>query len=236
MEKKKKRAQGFTLIEMIFVLAIILTLIAIITPLAMDKLSQSKTAKAQADTDAIAAAVTGFFSDLGNFPNCDSADCDPLNTAANNLRYLAVGTGLGDLTLQLPADTGALWSLAGDTSGTPASNNLFNHLAINDPNAAGGSDQAGVDYRTTGNARWRGPYITKLGVDPWGAAYLVHVGAMQSTGCPVNSTGAPPLCTVPLAGARGWILSAGPDGNLDTGPTATVLGNDDIGYIFCTNC
>lgn len=236
MRRISRLNHGFTLIEMIFVLAIIITLVAIITPLAMDKLAQSRTAKAQADIDGIATALSSFFADLGNFSSCDSADCNPLDDAANNLRYLAVGTGTGDLTLQLPADTGALWSLAGDTSGTPTRNNVFNHLAVNNPNADATTDDAAADYRTTGTSRWRGPYITKLGVDPWGNAYIVHVGAMQRNGCPVNSTGATPLCTVPLAGARGWILSAGPDGNLDTGPTATALAGDDLGYIFCTNC
>lgn len=229
MKIKSYRQLGFTLIEMIFVLAIVLTLVAIFTPLAMDKLSQSKTAKAQADVDAIAAALTNFFSNVGNFPSCDGADCDPLNDAGNNLRFLAIGTGSGNPTAELPSET--LWTLAGDMSATPARNNAFNHLALNDPNANATSDEANIDYRA-----WRGPHISKLGPDPWGRAYIIHVGAMQRNGCPVASTGAPPACTVPAAGARGWILSAGPDGNLDTGPTATQLAGDDIGYIFCTNC
>jgi prepilin-type N-terminal cleavage/methylation domain-containing protein len=228
-EKKHGQQEGFTLIEMIFVLAIVLTLVAIFTPLAMDKLSQSKTAKAQADIDALAAALTNFFANVGNFPSCDGADCDPLNDAGNNLRFLAVATGSGNPTSELPSET--LWTLAGDMSGTAARNNAFNHLAVNDPNANTTTDEANVDYRA-----WRGPHISKLGPDPWGRAYIVHVGAMQRNGCPVGSTGAPPACTAPAAGARGWILSAGPDGNLDTGPTATQLAGDDVGYIFCTNC
>jgi hypothetical protein len=57
---------------------------------------------------------------------------------------------------------------------------------------------------------------------------------MQKNGCPVGSTGAPPACTTPATGRQGWILSAGPNGNLDTDDTATQLGGDDIGYIFFT--
>ncbi len=235
MKTKKFGQRGFTLIEMIFVLAIILTLVAIFAPLAMDKLSQSKTAKAQADIDALAAALTNFYSYAGNFPSCDSADCDPLNDAANNLRFLAVGTGAGDPTAELPSDTGSLWNIAGaaNKSATPARNNAFNHLVVNNPNANATTDEANIDYTTT---KYKGPYINNLGPDPWGHAYIIHVGAMQKSGCPVNSTGAPPACTTPTAGARGWIISAGPDGNLDTAPTATQLVGDDIGYIFCTNC
>jgi prepilin-type N-terminal cleavage/methylation domain-containing protein len=225
----KFSSRGFSLIEMIFVLAIVLSLVAIFTPLAMDKLGQSKTAKAQADIDTVAVALTNFYSGIGNFSSCDAADCDPLNDAANNLRFLAVGTGAGDPTAELPSDTGNLWTLtAGDLSATPARNNAFNHLVINNPNANGTPDEANIDYRS-----WRGPYVSKVGPDPWGRAYIVHTGAMQRNGCPVGS---PAACAAPLAAGRGWILSAGPDGNIDTGPNVTELAGDDIGHIFCTNC
>ncbi len=231
MKRPKLGQQGFTLVEMIFVLAIVLTLIAIFTPLAMDKLAQSKTAKAQADIDAIAAALTNFFSDLGNFPSCEATDCDPLNTAANNLRFLAVGTGLGDISAVYPSDSGGLWSLTTQDDATLARNNLYNHLVVNDPGANGIVGEAGIDYTTN---RWRGPYIAKLAEDPWGNTYIIHIGAMQKNGCPVGSTGTAPACTAPATGRQGWILSAGPDANLDTAPTASQLAGDDIGYIFFT--
>jgi prepilin-type N-terminal cleavage/methylation domain-containing protein len=231
MKRIKPGQRGFTLVEMIFVLAIILTLIAIFTPLAMDKLSQSKTAKAQADIDAIAAALTNFFSDLANFPSCEAADCDPLTDAANNLRFLAVGTGTGDLSAVYPTDTGGLWNLSTQDDPTAARNNAHNHVVANNPNANGTANEAGIDYKTN---KWRGPYISKLGEDPFGRVYIVHIGAMQRTGCPVGSTGTAPTCTTPATGRQGWILSAGPDENLDTAPTATQLSGDDIGYIFFT--
>lgn len=230
------KEKGFTLVEMIFVLAIIITLISIFLPLATEKLAESKIAKANADTDAIAAALTNFFSDLGNFASCDSTDCDPLNDAANNLRFSAVNANANDPTADLPADSGALWNFATNISpavgGNPARNNIFNHLVVNNPGTNATTDEAGIDYNTKA---WKGPYIGRLGLDPWGHAYIAHIGAMQKKGCPVGSTGTPPACTAPAAG-RGWILSAGPDGNLDTGPNATQLANDDIGYIFCTAC
>lgn len=231
MKRPQLGQRGFTLVEIIFVLAIILTLIATFLPLAVDKLEQSKTAKAQSDLDAISAALVNFFSDLGNFPSCDSTtDCDPLSDLVNNLRFLAICTGSGSCAGEYPGDTGALWSL-GTTNDetTEAINNAFNHLVINNPNVDATESQAGFDYKTV---KWKGPYISKLGVDPFGNAYIIHVGAMQKNGCPVGSAGAPPLCTTPATGRRGWILSAGPNGNLDTAPTATTLGLDDIGYIF----
>ena len=233
MKTKKLGSQGFTLLELAFVIGIIIALVAIFAPLAMDKLAQSKITKAQADLDAISTALTNFFSDLGTFPSCDDADCDPPSDATNNLRILAVCTGAGSCASELPGETAANWStLSTQLSGTAARNNFYNHVVINDPPADGTAGTLGTDYKTT---KWKGPYITKLGPDPWGFAYIIHIGAVQKTGCPVASTGAPPLCTLPAAG-KGWILSAGPDGTLQTGPNANALVGDDLGYIFCTNC
>jgi len=230
--KTIKGKRGFTLIELIIVIAIVVALVAMFLPLALNKIDESNVTRAKADVDALATAVTSFFSSLGNFPSCDGADCNPLNDAANNLRFLAVGTGTGDLSTVYPADSGALWSLTTQDDGTvPARNNAFNHLAMNNPNANATPNEVATDYVTT---RWNGPYISKLSEDPWGAAYIVHIGSMQNSGCPVGSTGAPPACTAPATGRQGWILSAGPNGNLDTAPTATTLSADDIGYIFFT--
>lgn len=188
----------------------------------MDKLSQSATAKAQADVDAIATSLTSFFSDLRNLASCNSTtDCDPLSNSVNDLKFLAVCTGAGSCASEYPGDSAALWNLPANDEVTEAINNSFNHLVINNPNVDGTDNDPGIDYETT---KWKGPYITKLGVDPFGSAYVIHVGAMQKNGTPV------------AAGGRGWILSAGPDGNLDTSPTASVLSGDDIGYIFCTSC
>jgi prepilin-type N-terminal cleavage/methylation domain-containing protein len=227
MKNKTGQESGFTLIELIVVLAIITTLAAIFIPMALEKIDESSLARANSDVDALAVALTGFFAHVNNFPSCEAADCDPLDDTANNLRFLAVGTGVGDLSANYPAS--AVWDLANQDDGTPARNNAFNHLVQNDPGANGTANQAGTDYRTT---RWNGPYISKLKEDPWGFTYIMHIGAMQRNGCPVTSTGAPPLCTAVAAGTQGWILSAGPNGSLDTTPTSTSIAGDDIGYIF----
>ncbi|HEY2988021.1 MAG TPA: hypothetical protein VGL11_09865 [Candidatus Binatia bacterium] len=234
MKTKTLGSRGFTLLELAFVLGIIITLVAIFSPLAMDKLGQSKLTKAQADIDAIATALTSFFSDLGNFPSCDAADCDPNSDSTNNMKFLAVCTGLAACTSEYPAVAASTWgTLTTQESATPARNNFYNHVAINNPNADGTvADATLKDYKLT---KWKGPYITKLGPDPWGNAYIIHIGAIQSTGCAVDAAGGAG-CGTASQTAQGWILSAGPDGTLQTGPNAASLGGDDIGYIFCTNC
>jgi hypothetical protein len=87
----------------------------------------------------------------------------------------------------------------------------------NDPNGDGLVNAS--DYPRTGRG-WQGPYVARLGLDPWGNAYIVSVGAMQSGGLPVAPR------------TRGWILSAGPNGILDTPPSADILAGDDNGFIF----
>jgi prepilin-type N-terminal cleavage/methylation domain-containing protein len=228
MKNKARQERGFTLIELIIVIAIITTLAAIFIPMALEKIDESSLARANSDVDVLAAALTGFFAHVNNFPSCEAADCDPLNDTANNLRFLAVGTGVGDLSANYPAS--AVWDLANQDDGTAARNNAYNHLVQNDPNANTTANEVNIDYRTT---RWNGPYISKLKEDPWGFTYIIHVGAMQRNGCPVGSGLVPPLCT-PVTGTQGWILSAGPNGSLDTTPTSTSIAGDDIGYIFST--
>ncbi len=224
MKKSNFRERGFTLVEMIFVLAIILTLVAIFLPLATSKLSESKTATTTSSIDAVSAALTSFFSDIDHFPACDSSDCDPFTNANNDLKFLAFGTGSGSLTGEYPVSTsgsGSDWALTTNDSSTGTAeikNNAFNHLAQNNPNGDATTGDAGFDYKSS---KWKGPYIAKIAIDPFGFAYIAHVGAMEKDGSKISS-------------GKGWILSAGPDGVLDTAPSAAVLSNDDLGYIFFT--
>jgi prepilin-type N-terminal cleavage/methylation domain-containing protein len=224
MKRANFRQGGFTLVELIFVLAIIVTLASIFLPLAMSKFSQSKNAATTSSIDAIAAALTNFFGDLDHFPTCHSSDCNPLNSTKNDLKFLAFGTGSAELSDEYPATpfgtgSGADWALSVNDDAVVARNNAFNHLAANNPGANGTAGEADIDYSTK---KWQGPYIAKIGKDPFGFAYIAGVGAMENKGTPIAT------------GAKGWILSAGPDGVLDTGSTTSVLSNDDIGYIFFT--
>lgn len=222
MKRANFRQGGFTLVELIFVLAIIVTLASIFLPLAMSKFSESKNASTTSSIDAIAAALTNFFGDLDHFPTCNSTDCNPFNNGNNDLKFLAFGTGSGDISGEYPTNTGtgSAWDLtANDNTDNIARNNAFNHLVANNPGADNTTGEDATDYKTS---KWKGPYISKLAKDPFGFAFIAGVGAMETNGTPV------------AASAKGWIISGGPDGNLDTAPSASVLSNDDIGYIFFT--
>lgn len=231
MTERRAKEKGFTLLELVLVLAVIAVLAAIFLPIGMNQLRQADITKANADVQQVAAALTQFFKDLRYFPACNSplgnADCSPrVGTGAtdnNNLKFLAVGEGAGDLSGKYPpGTTDPVWDFAAnDDAATPAKNNAFNHLVVNDPVANATAGEV-TDYPTTGRA-WGGPYIARLGLDPWGNAYVISVGAMEADG------------TVIAANAKGWILSAGPNGTIETAPDDLVLGGDDIGFIYFTD-
>lgn len=128
----KMGKKGFTLIEMIFVLGIILVLIALIVPVAFSKLKDAQLARANADIQTITAALVIFQTDLGRFPACDSTNCDPLSSTNQVLRFLAFGDGTGDIQDKFPADDPSLfnkWDLSNpiNISVVPARNNGLNH-------------------------------------------------------------------------------------------------------------
>ncbi len=58
---------------------------------------------------------------------------------------------------------------------------------------------------------WKGAYIAWVTADPWGNSYITNADAFRIDSGPI------------------WILSAGPDGIVDTPSTGDMLLNDDIG-------
>jgi len=224
---------------MIFVLAIILTLVAIFLPLATSKLSDANTTRAKSDEDALSAAMTAFFSDLSIWPASNITANTAGSTTNQTLHYLLVGDGGSSITSTNPTVTGADWTTSGCPNGTGTASgavesgavgadcalrqNAFNHLAVNNPNV-NATVSSNQDYKNTGSKKWKGPYIAKLASDPYGNNYVINIGAITGKG------------TVNSAAEFGWILTAGPNGSLQTAATGSAVSDDDIGYIFCTNC
>jgi hypothetical protein len=61
--------------------------------------------------------------------------------------------------------------------------------------------------------RWRGPYLERVPIDPWGRAYVVRLDAGH---------GRQPML----------ILSAGPDGVLNTALKDGTVNGDDVGIVL----
>ncbi len=214
-----RSSKGMTLIEIIFVLAIFAVLVAIIVPIATSLLSDASTVKAQADEDALSAAITKFFVDNGAWPASDGS-----SSSNQSVTVLLLGDGgpttttSAGLTSGNPGDTTSSWSLPMISAGSNGKNNALNHLLVNNPDGDNTENEA-TEYKTTGSKRWRGPYISGPTADPFGNNYVINIGGVTG-----NGTG------------KGWILSAGKDGTLQTSKTASTLSGDDIGFIYCTNC
>ncbi len=155
------RSKGFTLIEIIVILAVISILVAILTPTVLKYIDEARDDRAKEDVKNISAMLNDLIKDTGQYPGSMTAKsfiCGP-----------------GDIAS--PGTSGWAANSAACTTGTgKTSNSLSNHLVVNDPNEDGTTDSTG-DYRTTGK-RWKGPYLTNISEDPWGNAYEVNVSTL----------------------------------------------------------
>ena len=224
MKRKTLDGKGFTLIELVFVIAIIVILTALFLPTLFSQLDASKRSRADVDVQEIGAAIMAFFNDIDRMPTC-SASC--ASTYTEGMSFLSFGEAFGDISGDHPSES-VVWNLTASLDGTPARNNGANHLIINDPDADGTEDDGTDDYKVTGAGkakRWQGPYLTRVSKDPYGKTYIAYVGAMSAGGTKLSASSGT---------QRGWIISAGQDGSLDTAPTDTALSDDDRGFILTT--
>ncbi len=148
---------GFTLIEVIVVIAAIAILAAILTPVVAKNIKDAKVSRAVGDVKVIAAAVGDFFKDLKEWPILIDA-AKPVGP--DNHLYLLVGYGKDGAT---NGGTTMDWNKIG---GWPAEkiDRMENHLMRNHPPLH--------QYDPT---LWHGPYIARITADPWGTHYSINV-------------------------------------------------------------
>jgi len=202
-ERGQHSLAGFTLIELTVVLAVIVTLALILTPSITNFINDSRVARARADTQTFASAITQFYKDNGFFPQWSAANSGGPGLAANKVDLL-VSPG------NVPAvSTPNTW-----TTGT--TDTLANQLMSDAPT-----------YTQKGAATtfgWNGPYLSStIGADPWNNRYEVNVGLIEMTQGTVGANGSTKSAV--------WMISAGPNGQLETSytqpiTTATLTGDD----------
>lgn len=205
-----RKNSGFTLIEVVVVLAVVAILAAILTPSIVKSINDSKIARADNEAQVIGAAMATFYKDLGKWPTKD----DIPSTA--DVMFLL--NGEGDPMLITGTGVVTNWSSLGPWTATADIYN--NHLSRNTP---GGATTPANQYAALGKFRWNGPYLTTVEADPWGTEYSCNVRSLWDI--PIWTTFAV------------YILSAGENRYAETGIQQTFdtavepfAGGDDIGF------
>lgn len=201
-----EKAAGFTLVEVIVVLSVVLLLTGIAVPMLSGYMEDGRRARAQAECKVVGASVMSFYKDLGVYPARNSG-------GTNNFVYSLL-TGPTVPTTN-PWSAGHNWATWG--MGAARGDLLDNQLLLNRPQGT-----TAAAYPTTGEMRWRGPYLNGGSpLDPWGRPYVVNVisGYFQNA----------------LNYKRLWVISAGPNGVFDTSANARAvneIAGDDIGVMI----
>ena len=193
--------------EIIVILAVLSILVATLTPVVLKYVADAQLNRAKSDVSQISTAFTALIQDTGQYPGNSLADanflCGPGSIAA-------MDTGVTGWAANL---TGAAATSCKTSAATSTLDSLSNNLIVNNPNEDGTVGGA-TDYKTSGNKKWKGPYVQSLNEDPWGNAYQVNFSTL--IGSDTNPT---------------WVISAGPDAKFQTSASDSVLksGSDDIG-------
>ena len=201
--------RGFTLIEVVVVVAIIALLAGILTPLIFKYIDEANETRALGDCRNIATALMLFHKDTGTWPYYNEP-YDPGLVRNPEVDYLY--GNMGDMPGVQPAVRSS-WGDVGE--------DMFFSLVT--------FGEAGVSWykpKSTAGAfggpsilrhGWNGPYLPYITDDPWGYKYLVSVNGFGPVGKKANENFV-------------WCLSAGPNFNVDTEAWSTFVKNDDIGY------
>ncbi len=201
MKKHLKTQNGFTLIEVVIVIAVVAILAGILTPQIVKSISDSKVARAKNDLVVISAAIGDFYKDTGKYPFYSAA----AGSANIYLLYSATGTPGGS-----SGGTANYWR---NDSGWAAGNKdtLDDQLNYNVPG-----------YSLTGTNAWRGPYLPEITADPWMNHYSVNITSLPTPN--IDPTDGPGNFSC-------WALSAGPNGiwetDIDQGNIAGQTGSSN---------
>lgn len=210
---RSRSALGFTLLEIVVVLGVVGALLAMLAPLAFTFILDAQRTQAQNDANRIAEAIGKFLQDVG-VPPYKSTTSSPKSQKKESGDFdCLIGNDGFEHTTTTDQTTGSWTSAAGVQcqSGSATRDTLENHLITNTP---GGS--ATKAYGTTGKTAWKGPYLPSIPQDPWGNKYIVNIGKID-----------------PSVNKAVWVISAGPDGNLETAADANAAssftaGGDDL--------
>jgi len=196
--KQLHRQRGFTMIEMIGVLAVIAILASIVAPKIFDAIRDSKVNAFTSNIQAVQTAVSSYYKDVGSFP---TAAGDLISSTNTNWKgpYLdkpitemfssLPQTGAVTLTAEAPSAT-ANFDLDGNASGDYTSKSsiaqlTFTGMAVADAKAVSGSmdgDDANIGDAASGKWYNMGRFLHDTyttAVEPTASTdYRAYIGAL----------------------------------------------------------
>ncbi len=193
--------RGFTLIEIVIVLAVIAVLAAFLIPTMWGHSEKSKALRATNDCKTIAEAVMNFYQDTRAFPVYATT---PLSNSNATINVLYTDGN------EAPASgaTGTATWLAGNRDA------LQTHLEK-------GLTKGGQAYPTALPFAWKGPYLTDFKSGPWGSRYYINATFLQ----PGSANNAVWV----LSAGPNQMIDTNFTQSV-SGTTAPSLGGGDIGY------
>jgi prepilin-type N-terminal cleavage/methylation domain-containing protein len=205
-----KESRGFTMIEMVVVLAVIAILAAILTPIVTSYVERARVNKATGDVKKIAAAIIQFNTDTKAWPIYSSTTFLTDSSGVTGPVYDFERTSGNDAIVP-GSGGGSDWPV---TSGVVGGGNAGDLDAI--------VNQNHMNLGLTGTRGWKGAYV-ELGEDPWGSRYYLNGKFLKPGATSSHGNGNP---------AAVYIISAGPNQTMDTNfdqvTSAFSAGGDDI--------
>jgi len=122
----KKKNEGFTLVELLIVLAVIAALLAIVTPVAVNAVKRAKTTQIASTLRNIAAAAQQYYyteqdlpdsiDDLGNYIQGNVADYELSAATGSGVSTITIVYNGGGATVD---DLRSIWNEVTDVDGKP---------------------------------------------------------------------------------------------------------------------
>jgi len=158
--------KGFTMIEAVITIAVVVILAAILIPLVSQNINSARFARASSEVNTIGKAIFQFRQDMAVWP---------LYAGASPRRLLFGDTDNDNNGVPGNTTLPAGW----DTIPVGQRLSLYYNLIENRNGYSGPSARSGVS--------WNGPYLQEIHPDPWGNPYLVNSEWLYTSTTPPNN-------------------------------------------------